>query len=233
MTDLEALEAALGYRFSNRGILLQALTHTSYGHEHFPKHPISERDNERMEFLGDAILDAILSDILLKTFPEENEGRLSKIRAAVVNERTLTGIALSLKLPESIRLGRGETQNGGTTKPSILSSSFEAVIAAIYLDGGFEPAHRIVSTLFSPFFVDGTDILRSADPKTRFQEKVQATKKLTPTYHLIRSEGPDHEKTFTVEVRIGDQSVAQAQGSSKKDAEQNAARVALESNHGA
>ncbi|MBC7386033.1 MAG: ribonuclease III [Cryobacterium sp.] len=231
MKELEVLQAALGYTFSDRGILLQALTHTSYGHEHFPKRPLALRDNERLEFLGDAILDAIVSDILLECFPEFQEGRLSKMRAAVVNEKTLTDIAVTLGLAHAVRLGKGESQSGGTAKASILSSTFEAVIAAIYLDGGFNAVFPVVRSLFQPFFKSDLGILHTADPKTRLQEKVQADRKLTPTYHMIHSEGPDHEKTFTVEVRIGDLPLAQAKGSSKKDAEQNAARSALESSH--
>lgn len=228
MKELEALQAALRYTFSDRGILLQALTHTSYGHEHFPKRPLALRDNERLEFLGDAILDAIVSDILLECYPESHEGKLSKIRAAVVNEKTLTDVAVKLGLANAVRLGKGELQSGGNEKPSILSSTFEAIVAAIYLDGGFNAVYPVVRFLFQPFFKTDQDILHTADPKTRLQEKVQATKKITPTYHLIDAEGPDHAKTFTVEVRVGDDSVARAQGSSKKDAEQNAARAALE-----
>lgn len=228
MKELQDLQAALKYTFSDRGILLQALTHTSYGHEHFPKRPLALRDNERLEFLGDAILDAILSDILLEAFPESHEGRLSKIRAAVVNEKTLTEIALSLGIERAVRLGKGELQSGGNSKPSILSSTFEAIVAAIYLDGGFNAVYPVVRFLFQPFFKSDAEILHTSDPKTRLQELVQAARKVTPTYHLITAEGPDHAKIFTVEVRVGETSIARAQGSSKKDAEQNAARVALE-----
>lgn len=228
MKELEALQAVLGYTFSDRGILLQALTHTSYGHEHFPKRPLSLRDNERLEFLGDAILDAIVSDILLECYPDSQEGKLSKIRAAVVNEKTLTDVAIKLGLANAVRLGKGELLSKGNEKPSILSSTFEAIVAAIYLDGGFNAVYPVVRFLFQPFFKADHDILHTADPKTRLQEKVQAAKKVTPTYHLIDAEGPDHAKTFTVEVRISNEPVARAQGSSKKDAEQNAARCALE-----
>ncbi len=228
MKELEALQAALGYTFSDRGILLQALTHTSYGHEHFPKRPLALKDNERLEFLGDAILDAIVSDILLECYPNDHEGRLSKIRAAVVNEKTLYQVAVKLGLDLNVRLGKGEALSGGTRKPSILSSTFEAIVAAIYLDGGFNAVYPVVRHLFQPFFKSDARILHTADPKTRLQEKIQADRKVTPTYHLIDSEGPDHAKTFTVEVRVAEEAIARAQGSSKKDAEQNAARNALE-----
>lgn len=228
MKELEALQAALKYTFSDRGILLQALTHTSYGHEHFPKRPLALRDNERLEFLGDAILDAIVSDILLECYPEYHEGRLSKIRAAVVNEKTLNDVAVRLGLGDAVRLGKGEALSGGTAKPSILSSTFEAIVAAIYLDGGFNAVYPVVRYLFQPFFKRDAEILHTADPKTRLQEKIQASRKLTPTYHLLGSEGPDHAKTFTVEVQVAGEALASASGSSKKDAEQNAARHALD-----
>jgi ribonuclease III len=228
MKELEALQAALKYTFSDRGILLQALTHTSYGHEHFPKRPLALRDNERLEFLGDAILDAIVSDILLECYPEYQEGRLSKIRAAVVNERTLTDVAIRLGLSEAVRLGKGEASSGGTAKPSILSSTFEAIVAAIYLDGGFNAVYPVVRYLFQPFFKEDSEILYTADPKTRLQEKIQATHRVTPTYHLVSAEGPDHAKIFTVEVYVDQEGIATASGTSKKDAEQNAARRALD-----
>jgi ribonuclease III len=228
MKELEALQATLKYTFSDRGTLLQALTHTSYGHEHFPKRPLALRDNERLEFLGDAILDAIVSDILLECYPESHEGRLSKIRAAVVNEKTLTEVALQIGLDRTVRLGKGEALSGGNSKPSILSSTFEAIVAAIYLDGGFNAVYPVVRFLFQPFFNAEADLLQTADPKTRLQEKIQAARKVTPTYHLLSSEGPDHAKTFTVEVRVGEESIATASGNSKKDAEQNAARKAVE-----
>lgn len=228
MKELEALQAALKYTFSDRGILLQALTHTSYGHEHFPKRPLALRDNERLEFLGDAILDAIVSDILLECYPEYHEGRLSKIRAAVVNEKTLTDVAVRLGLADAVRLGKGEALSGGTAKPSILSSTFEAIVAAIYLDGGFNAVYPVVRYLFQPFFKADAEILHTADPKTRLQEKIQAAQKVTPSYHLLNAEGPDHAKTFTVEVRVAGEPLANASGSSKKDAEQNAARRALD-----
>jgi ribonuclease-3 len=228
MKELEALQAALKYTFSDRGILLQALTHTSYGHEHFPKRPLALRDNERLEFLGDAILDAIVSDILLECYPEYHEGRLSKIRAAVVNEKTLNDVAVRLGLNDAVRLGKGEASSGGTSKPSILSSTFEAIVAAIYLDGGFNAVYPVVRYLFQPFFKADAEILHTADPKTRLQEKIQAARKVTPTYHLLTAEGPDHAKTFTVEVRVDGEAIASASGSSKKDAEQNAARRAID-----
>lgn len=224
---LEQLQDHLGYTFGDRGVLLQALTHKSYGHEFFQEKPIALRDNERLEFLGDAILDVVISDILLEAFPNANEGQLSKMRAAVVNEKTLAQIARSIKIQSFIRLGKGEAQTGGDEKPSILSSTFEALIAAIYLDGGFHAVYPVVRHIFAPLFVEERDLMAFYDHKTQLQEIVQARWKVTPSYHLIEAHGPDHAKIFQIEVRMNGKTLAIATGSSKKEAEQNAARSAI------
>lgn len=225
---LERLQERLGYSFGDRAILLQSLTHTSYGHEFLQEKPIALRDNERLEFLGDAILDVVISDLLLETYPSANEGQLSKMRAAIVNEKTLAQVALSIRLQEGLRLGKGESQTGGREKPSILSSALEALIAAIYLDGGFNAVYPVVRHLFSLFFVQETELQPFQDHKSQLQEVVQAKWKITPTYHLKSAQGPDHAKVFDVEVHMKGELLARASGSSKKEAEQNAARVALE-----
>jgi ribonuclease III len=229
---LEGLQHRLRYPFGDRGILLQSLTHTSYGHEFLQDKPIALRDNERLEFLGDAILDVVVSDILLESFPNANEGHLSKmraavVRAAVVNEKTLAQVAKSISLQDVIRLGKGETQTGGNLKPSIISSAFEALIAAIYLDGGFNAVYPVVRHLFAPLFVEERELMAFYDHKTQLQEIVQARWKVTPTYHLLQTQGPDHAKIFEVEVRMNGKTLAQANGSSKKEAEQNAAKAAI------
>jgi ribonuclease III len=224
---LERLQERLGYNFGDRAVLLQSLTHKSYGHEFFQEKPIALRDNERLEFLGDAILDVIVSDILLESFPNANEGQLSKMRAAVVNEKTLAQIARALQIQDSIRLGKGEFQTGGHEKPSILSSALEALIAAVYLDGGFNAVYPVVRHIFAPLFVEERDLMAFYDHKTQLQEILQARWKMTPTYHLIEATGPDHAKIFEIEVRVNGKTLAAATGSSKKDAEQNAARAAI------
>jgi len=264
--SIEQLQKNLGYPFHDRAILLQALTHKSYGHEFLQDRPLSQRDNERLEFLGDAVLDAVLSDILLEAFPESPEGKLSKMRAAVVNEKTLAEMALNLGLQQCLRLGRGEAQSGGGTKPSIIASAFEALIAAIYIDGGFHAVYPVVRHLFTPILREAppglneprgallaggssgdqaalslvsartsTTIQRGSllaqrfqDHKTHLQELIQARWKVTPSYHLLKTEGPDHAKTFEVEVRVHGKALAQSRGMSKKDAEQNAAREAIQ-----
>jgi len=224
---LERLQLRLGYRFGDRAVLLQSLTHKSYGHEFFQDKPIALRDNERLEFLGDAILDVIISDILLESFPSANEGQLSKMRAAVVNEKTLAHIARALQVQNVIRLGKGEAQTGGHEKASILSCALEALIAAVYLDGGFNAVYPVVRHIFAPLFEEERDLMAFYDHKTQLQEILQARWKMTPTYHLIEAKGPDHAKVFEIEVRVNGKTLAVATGSSKKDAEQNAARAAI------
>ena len=225
--NLERLQERLGYRFGDRAVLLQSLTHKSYGHEFFQDKPIALRDNERLEFLGDAILDVVVSDILLEAFPHANEGHLSKMRAAVVNEKTLAILARGLHLQESVRLGKGEAQTGGNEKASILSSTFEALIAAVYLDGGFNAVYPVVRHIFAPLFLEERELMSFYDHKTQLQEIVQARWKVTPTYHLVESHGPDHAKTFQIEVRMNGKVLAVAIGSSKKEAGQNAAKAAI------
>lgn len=226
--NLVRLQERLGYTFGDRAVLLQALTHTSFGHEFLQQHSIARRDNERLEFLGDAILDVVVSDILLETFPSAQEGQLSKMRAAVVNEKTLAQVAQSIRLQDCVRLGKGETHTKGNEKPSILSSTFEALIAAIYLDGGFHAVYPVVRHLFAPLFEEEKSWVTFYDHKTQLQEMVQARWKITPSYHLKHSHGPDHAKTFEVEVRMKGKVLAIASGSSKKDAEQAAAKAAIE-----
>lgn len=225
--SLDRLQKRIKYTFGDRNVLLQSLTHKSYGHEYFQEKPIALRDNERLEFLGDAILDVIISDLLLETFPHSNEGQLSKMRAATVNEKTLAQISRSLDIQECIRLGKGEAQTGGNEKLSILASTLEALIAAVYLDGGFNAVYPVVRHIFSPLFEQDQGLISFYDHKTQLQEIVQARWKVTPTYHLIEALGPDHAKTFEIEVRMNGRTLAVARGTSKKEAEQNAARAAI------
>jgi ribonuclease-3 len=227
MQTVERFQHLLNYTFKDPAILLQALTHTSYGHEQFPNKPVSHKDNERLEFLGDAILDAVVSDLLQENFAQANEGQLSKMRAAAVNEKTLAEIGKKIEIDQWVRLGKGESLSGGNQKPSILASTFEALVAAIYLDGGFNAAYDVIKTLFNPMFSDQKSLLTSTDHKTLLQEKVQGKHKITPTYHMIDAKGPDHAKTFSVEVRMNGAALAQAEGPSKKEAEQNAAKAAM------
>lgn len=226
--EIEQLQQRIGYYFGDRRILLQALTHKSYGHEFLLSLPVALRDNERLEFLGDAVLDVVISDLLLEMYPEGCEGQLSKMRAALVNERTLAVVSRNIGLQDCLRLGKGENLTGGLQKASILSCGFEALVAAIYLDGGFQAVYPVVRHVFKSFLKDGEDWVQQHDHKTRLQELAQAHWKLTPEYLVLESRGPDHAKEFEVEVKLKEFSLARAVGSSKKAAEQNAARKALE-----
>lgn len=226
MTHIE-LQEKLKYHFGDIRLLHLAMTHVSFGHENHAQKPLSQRDNERMEFLGDAVLDLVISDLLLENFPDLSEGQLSKMRAAVVNEKTLSELAKSLQLNALLKLGKGEVRTGGGEKPSILSSAFEALIAAIYIDGGFNAVYPVVRFLFAPLFKMENCPISFQDYKTKLQEWVQSKYRVTPTYHLVGATGPDHAKVFEVEVHVNGDCVSLSTGPSKKDAEQNAAREAL------
>ncbi len=170
----------------------------------------------------------MVSDLLLETYPRAREGQLSKMRAALVNEKTLAEISKNTGMHECVRLGKGEKQTGGHEKPSILSSALEALIAAIYLDGGFNAVYPVVRHLFSPLFGEEKDLIAFYDYKTQLQEMMQARWKFTPTYDVVAVHGPDHAKTFEVSVCVNREVLARATGFSKKEAEQNAARSAIE-----
>jgi ribonuclease-3 len=224
MTLLE-FENKLGYRFRNIELLKQALTHKSFRNE-IKK---SEPDNEKLEFLGDAVLDLALSEFLMNLYITDHEGQLSKKRASLVNETALTELAEELKLPEVLRLGKGEEATGGREKPRILSSALEALFGAIFTDSGYEVASDLIKDLFSKRvnrLLEVPDYRQ--DYKTRLQEVIQKRRKTTPKYELLDTTGPEHEKTFIVQVSVGDEGLATGQGKSKKQAEQDAANVAFE-----
>ncbi len=223
---LEQLSRRLGYRFSDPGLLAQALRHSSYIHEH----PGQAGDSyERLEFLGDAVLELVITELLYQRFPGAAEGQLSKARAGVVNEARLAAVARSLELGSCLWLGRGEELQGGRDKPSILADVVEAIAAAIYLDGGLEAARRVLLELLGPAAEQAILRAPQKDFKTRFQEAVQEALHITPGYEVVDSQGPDHAKTFTVAVVIDGRRVATGSGRSKKEAEQEAARRGLDS----
>lgn len=212
----------LGHRFTDDRLLLEALTHRSYVNEvDDPR----VRDNERFEFLGDAVIDLVVSAELMRRFDAAREGRLSKIRASVVSEGALARLAREIGLGEALRLGRGEELSGGRDKASILSDGFEALMAAVYLDAGVE---RVAEVLLPRLTFPDVEQLRRGDPKTELQQRVQAARHETPTYHLLGAEGPDHDKRFRVELRVGEDVLGQGEGRTKKEAEQRAAAAALE-----
>ena len=217
------LEAELAYRFRDPCLVETALTHRSWMNE---TQDSFRSDNERLEFLGDAVLALVSSDLLMKRFPEQPEGELSKARAAIVNEAGLARIAEALTLGQWIFLGRGEEQAGGRQKRSLLANAFEALIGAVYLDGGFPAAFAVAERLIEPLLAD-IPTAASKDFKSRLQELAQAKLQLAPSYTVLSEHGPDHAKTFEVAILIGEKEYGRAFGRSKKEAQQNAAELAL------
>lgn len=213
----------LGYRFENMDLLSEALSHSSYVNEQ----PGVTRSNERLEFLGDAVLNLIVSHLLMEAFPNAAEGHLSRMRAEVVNEQQLADIAESVALGPHLRLGKGEAQTGGARKSSVLADAMEAVIAAVYLDGGLSAAFRVVRRQVAPIIQNDLEPGRIADTKSRFQERIQQAGMAPPTYVLTATDGPDHDRTFTVQVTAAGHT-AEGRGKSKKAAEQDAAQRALD-----
>lgn len=227
-SHLEPLEDALGYRFSDPDLLMRALVHRSYIHD---SGHAECKDNETLEFLGDSVLGLAVSHLLFKRFPDCKEGDLSRMRSSIVNERELAKLAAELELGRWLLLGKGEEGTGGRQKPSLLADTLEAILAAVYLDGGLEETFAIVEKLVEPYLasVSHDSPLKQLDKdyKTKLQELAQARYRLTPSYSLVREEGPDHEKTFFMEVYVGDHMIAHGSGKSKKEAQQDAALRAI------
>ncbi len=213
------LEKNIGYVFKNKDLLTLALTHSSYANEKGHR-----RDNERLEFLGDSVLGFITAEYLFKSLSERPEGELTKLRANAVCEKSLAQFAAEINLGEHVLLGKGEIMTGGRERPSILSDAFESVIAAIYLDGGMEQAKKFVLRFVSQ---STTDTAQATDYKTLLQEVIQKNPDEHLTYSLAAQSGPDHNKTFTVEVFLNSNCIGTGSGHSKKKAEQAAAKEAL------
>jgi ribonuclease III len=221
--DLNGFQEKLGYRFSDSSLLKEALRHSSYVNE-LPTENV--RDNERLEFLGDAALSLVVSHLLMEKHPLMKEGELSRMRAGLVNEQELASIARTLNLGSYLQLGKGEIQNNGRDKPSILADTLEAVVAAVYLDGGFSAVFTVLSSIFSAWLADVPVSAVPLDHKSRLQELVQLNQQIPPQYQLIDESGPDHDKTFRARILIGNLST-EGEGKTKKAAEQEAARKAL------
>jgi len=220
---LEALAARLGYEFSDLGVLRDALTHKSLANER-PR--LAPRDNERLEFLGDAIVGLVASAILYERFPDAPEGELTRRRADLVCEAGLMAVAEELDLGEVLRLGKGEERSGGRGKPRLLSSAVEAIVAAVHVDGGLEAAMEVGRRLITPRLDDHRP--GAKDFKSRAQEIVQGRGEPTPVYRLVSASGPDHERHFTVEICVGDEVLGRGEGRSKVEAEQAAASRAID-----
>lgn len=228
--DLETLEAAIGHSFADRRLLLRALTHRSHVNEKLASGEESLGDNEQLEFLGDSILGFIVSVALVERHPASQEGRLSKLKAHVVSSNHLHVVAQKLGLGEYLVLGRGEEMSGGREKRALLANSVEAVIAALFVDGGISAARQFVERHImqeAPGDAE-TAALEIADFKSALQEIAQTLHLPPPRYAIVRQEGPEHAKNFTVEVSVGKDWVGRAQGPSKKSAGQRAAQAVLE-----
>jgi ribonuclease III len=218
---LAELELVIGYAFKDPLLLCQAMTHRSFVNEASDRRV---KENERLEFFGDAILDFFLSDRLYRRFPESREGDLTRIRASLVDEESLAQLAGRLDLGKYLRLGKGEEKSGGRGKRSILADAYEALVAAVYLDGGTAVVQALLEAHFSPLIERHGSGMVSRDYKTEFQELSQAIKGVTPRYLLKDSSGPDHDRVFRIEALIGADCYGEGVGRSKKEAEQAAAR---------
>jgi len=222
-TDLSGLQQKLCYEFKDIDFLVESLRHSSFVNENLE---LDIQDNERLEFLGDAVLNLIVGHMLMQRYPELREGDLSKMRANLVNESQLASIAQEMDLGSYLQLGKGEIQTKGWEKQSILADTFEAVIAAVYLDGGFDAVFRIIDRHFS-FVLDAVVMsTTNHDYKSQVQELVQMKHQKMPVYTVIHESGPDHDKTFRVRLNVGEIQT-ESDGKSKKAAEQNAARKCL------
>jgi ribonuclease-3 len=225
MIDLTEIEQALNLTFSDKALLQRALTHRSYINEN-PDHPLE--DNERLEFLGDAVLDFITGEYLYHHFPEMAEGYLTNLRSALVRTETLAQFATALHLGDHLFLGRGEEEGGGRKRRAILCDAFEALVGALYLEQGIDFTRQFVLQLIEPALEDVLNLDTQKDAKSRLQEVAQSHYQMTPTYRTVKEEGPDHAKEFTVEALIGNKSYGRGTGFSKQAAAQAAAQRALE-----
>jgi ribonuclease-3 len=228
-SELVPLERRIGYRFRDRGLLEHALTHRSRVHEDASGGVF---DNESMEFLGDSVLGFVIADMLFREFPQHNEGQKSKLKASLVSSASLARFAAQLDLGEFLILGRGEEKTGGRFKHAIIADCYEALIAAVYLDGGIEAARRFIETQFAELIEEarrtGAEAAFTDDWKSALQEWLQSRGRGLPAYRLAEELGPAHRRRFVVEVVVEGESIARAEGRSKKEAAQSAARAALE-----
>jgi len=220
----ERIQSAIDYRFVDRAFLMAATTHRSYVNEARDR---SIQDNQRLEFFGDAVLGFLVSRRLFDLFPTSSEGSLSRVRASIVDEETLARVARRIRLGDCLSLGRGEEMSGGREKKSILADACEALVAAVYLDGGTGAAEQLVDRLFGHLLDEAASGCAGRDFKTRLQEESQALCGAAPSYRLDGASGPDHERLFSVTVCIGGKAFGTGTGRNKKEAEQAAAREAL------
>jgi len=221
----DRIQKTIGYTFADPGLLRRALTHSSHAYECRPEAP---EDNELLEFLGDSVIGLATAEFYYHAFPGRGEGELSKLKASATSTLALSRQAGRVRLDKAVLLGRGEEKSGGRSKASILAGAFEALVGAIFLDGGFEAARTVVQRLLIPTLEPlGEERFEINNYKSALQELLQSTGRPAPAYRTITAKGPEHRKTFTVEVLVGGEAVAKAKGASKKNAEQKAAQKAL------
>ena len=224
MNSIQEFEKKIGVEFKDKDLLLLALTHRSYVNEHKD----TDSHNERLEFLGDAVLELITSDYLFSTYPERTEGDLTSFRAALVRTESLADTAQEIGVGENIRLSKGEEDTGGRSKNYLLANALEAIIGAIYLDSGYEVARDFVHTHLLKKIDHIVENRLDIDSKTKIQEVTQSKYKVTPSYEVIEEEGPDHDKRFTVVVKINGKEIGKGFGTSKQKAEEDAAKSGIE-----
>lgn len=225
MSSVEKLMAALGVQFNDPTLLESALTHRSFVHEHYQW---TLQPNERLEFLGDSVLNFLTAQYLYETFPDRSEGQLTSLRAALVKSGTLARFARVFGIGNHLKLGKGEEHSGGRERNNLLADAFEAIVAAIYLDQGMTKAADFLVPLVQEEVARITEHGLLLDSKSRLQERVQSERNLTPKYRTVSAEGPDHNRTFTIEVWAGDEQLGVGIGNSKQIAQQAAAQAALE-----
>lgn len=224
MVDLSKLEGVLGVKFKSQELLKEALTHRSYLNEH-PSWPLP--NNERLEYLGDAVLELSVTEYLFANYPEFQEGRMTTLRAALVNREMLSVIAKEIELQKFVLMSKGEAKDSKKAKDIILSNAFEALIGAVYLDHGYEVTREVIEKYVLPHLEEILQKGLDRDPKSVLQEIIQDKMKVTPTYDVVRETGPDHQKEFLIGVYFDGNLFAEGQGSSKQEAENSAARNAL------
>lgn len=225
MEDLTDIEARLGMTFKDKTLLQRSVVHRSYLNE-YVSFPLM--DNERLEFLGDAVIDFVVAEFLYNHYPEMDEGQLTRLRAALVRTESLAEQAELLDIGAHLRLGRGEVANGGRSRPNTLCAAFEALIGAVYLDQGIDVVTKLIVERFLPVAERVLQSQSDRDAKSLLQELTQAEAQTIPVYHIIAERGPDHAKEFTVEVRFNGKTIGTGHGRSKQSAEQSAARDALD-----
>ena len=219
---IKDLQKKLGYKFKNQDLLVMALTHSSYANENRRN---GASNNERLEFLGDSVLGMTVASLIYKGMPNMPEGQMTRLRAELVCEKTLASLAVDFNLGAYLLLGHGEEKSGGRNRPSILADAVEAILAAMYLDGGFTPVERLVSKYIGP--MGDKQEFENTDYKTSLQEIIQEKPGQSLSYHIVNESGPDHMKLYTVEVRLNERIIGSGSGKSKKEAEQLAARAAI------